>query len=155
MLYGAVGAVTNAIPGWQRAIAGFGYALLIPLVRTLVGDGSGLHVPVLMGAFLIICLVGLRMSLLGSILATSIGFFLVAFGDYAVLMPLLQVLQLSPEEVLLTSAALIGWAAMVPLATVSVLVYFGKLRPFLIPSIAIRKGASSNASDSLPRSRHP
>jgi len=155
MVYGAVGAVTRAIPGWKRVVAGLGYALLIPAVRALVGDGSGAHVPILMAVFLLICIVGLRTSPLGAILATSIGFFLVAFGDYAVLMPLLQALDLSPEDVLETGAALIGWASMLPLALVFGLVYFRRLGPFLTPNAALRKGANIGVSKSHIQSRWP
>lgn len=154
MMYGAVGAVTNAVPGWQRALAGLVYAPIIPIVRVLVGEGSGAHVPVLMIVFLLICLVGLRTTLLGAILATSIGFFLIAFGDYAVLMPLLQMLKLSPEAVLQTGVALLGWTAMLPLVIAFALVYFGKLGPFLTPDAALRKGAISSASKPITRSRH-
>ncbi len=154
MMYGAVGAVTNAIPGWKRVLAGLVYAPIIPLVRTLVGAGTGAHVPVLMVVFMLICLVGLRTTLLGAILATSIGFFLVAFGDYAVLMPLLGLLKLSPEAVLQSGALLLGWTAMIPLLVVFLLVYFGKLGPFLTPDAALRKGAKSSASKSVTRSRH-
>lgn len=153
MMYGAVGAVTNAIPGWKRVLAGLVYAPIIPLVRQLVGADMGVHVPVLMITFLLICLVGLRTTLLGAILATSLGFFLVAFGDYAVLMPLLRLLQLSPEAVLESGVLLLGWTAMIPMLVVFVLVYFGKLGPFLTPDAALRKGAKSSASKPTNRSR--
>jgi len=128
LLYTGLGLVAADSKVGKRVIAGVLYGVSIPVVRALVGLGPHTGVLILLQLLLARFVVGVPFH--KAFLATTVATTLLFFGEFTLLVPIMNALHVTIKETLGSTwlSILGGWVAAIPLLIVATLVWRRKLR---------------------------